>query len=218
MSIKLDLNANIREKLGSSESRRIRKSGNIPAIIYNKGVNTQISVPSKEFEKEYFKGNIFTTLITLIIKGKKQEVVVNKIDIDPVKDIPSHITFIKAEDIVKARVRVKFFNKEKSPGIKKGGFLNIIKRKVDLLCPANEIPEEIKVNVSKMKVGDNLKSSDLDIPKNTSFTIKDRDFTIASITGRGSKEEEDNNLDGTATAADAAEGSEVATEEGKKEA
>ncbi len=114
MSIKFDLNANIREKLGSAESRRIRKSGNIPAVIYDKGVNTQISVPTKDFEKEYFKGNIFTTLITLDIKGKKQDVIVNKIDLDPVKDVPSHITFMKAEDNVKAKVKVTFFLIEKN--------------------------------------------------------------------------------------------------------
>ena len=205
MSIKFDLNANIREKLGSAESRRIRKSGNIPAVIYDKGVNTQISVPSKDFEKEYFKGNIFTTLITLDINGKKQDVIVNKIDVDPVRDIPSHITFMKTEDSVKAKVKVTFFNREKSPGIKKGGFLNIVKRKVELICPANNIPVEIRVDIGKMSVGDKIKSSNIEIPSDTSFALKGRDFTIGSITGRGSKAEdkaEDSSGEGSAESDD----------------
>jgi large subunit ribosomal protein L25 len=210
MSISFDLQANIREKLGSAESRRIRKSGNIPAVIYdNKGQNQEISVSGKEFEKEYFKGNILATVVNLDINGKKENVIVNKIDLHPVTDRPSHITFVKAGDKVKAKVKIKFSNRDKSPGIKRGGFLNIVNRKVELICPIDQIPAEIEVNISKMIVGDKVKSADITLPENTSFVIK-RNFTIASITGRGAKASEE-----STEAGEGASENEESTEEKK---
>lgn len=204
MSINFDLKADSREKLGSAESRRIRKSGNIPAIVYDNGNNINISVPSREFEREYYKGNISTTLINLDISGKSKKVVINKIEVDPVTDRPSHITFIKAGDKVKVKVKVTFFNREKSPGIKRGGFLHITSRKVELLCPVDAIPEELTVDIGKMKVGQKIKNIDLELPKNTSFVNK-KEFNIASIIGRGSKEEGEGaavNADGSAIVAE----------------
>lgn len=188
MSINFDLKADLRKKLGSAESRRIRKSGNIPAVIYDNGNNVQVSIPSKEFEVEYFKGNIFTTLINLSVNGKNQKVITNKIDLNPVTDRPSHVTFIKADSKVKAKVKVNFLNKDKSPGLKRGGFLHITARKIELLCPVDAIPTEITVDIGKMKVGEKIRSGDISLPEKISFVTK-KDFNIASITGRGNKEE-----------------------------
>ena len=205
MSINFDLKADIRTQSGSAESRRIRKAGNIPAVIYNgHDENIQISVPLKEFEREYLKGDILTTLINLDIAGKPQKVIATKIDLDAVTDKPSHISFTKVEDKsnVKAKVKVSFSNREKSPGIKRGGFLHITARKIELLCPADFIPNEVVHDISKMRVGDKIRSIDLILPEKTSFVSK-KEFNIASIIGRGSKE-------------DAAEGSEAT--EGKENA
>lgn len=200
MSINFDLKADLRNKSGSAESRRIRKSGNIPAVIYDNGNNTQVSVPSKEFESEYFKGNIFTTIINLDIAGKASKVITNKIDLDPITDRPSHITFIKAEERVKAKVKVNFLNKDKSPGLKRGGFLHITARKVNLLCPVNEVPTEVVVDIAKMRVGEKIRSKDIQLPANVAFVAK-KEFNVASITGRGNKED---NAEGGASAEGAA--------------
>jgi large subunit ribosomal protein L25 len=212
MSINFDLKANSREKLGSAESRRVRNAGNIPAVIYDTKGNIQVSVPTKEFEKEYYKGGIFTTIINLDIVGKVQKVIAHKVDLNPVTDRPTHITFFKAEDgsKVKASVKVRFFNREKSPGIKRGGFLHIITRKIELVCPVESIPQEVTFDIGEMKVGDKIRSIDLDLPENISFANK-KEFNIASIIGRGSKDEEENAVTGEAGVA--VEG-EAATEEG----
>ncbi len=210
MSINFDLKANPREKLGSSESRRLRKAGNIPAVIYDKGKNTQVSIPTKEFEKEYYKGGIFTTVINLDIAGKLQKVIVNKIDLNPATDRPSHVTFIKAGDKVKVKVKVRFFNKERSPGIKKGGFLHVVTRKVELICPIDEIPEEVTHDIKKMRVGDKIRSSDLELASNIAFANKN-DFDVASIIGRGAKEEEG---ESSAATEEGVEGEGGSTQEG----
>ncbi len=191
MSISFDLKATVRNKLGSAESRRIRKSGNIPASINNGGDNVEISISSREFEREYLKGNIFTTLINLDIEGKSQKVIVDDLYLNPVTDKPSHISFMKAEEgsKVKALVKVSFFNREKSPGIKRGGFLHITARKIKLLCPIEAIPQEIAIDIGKMKVGQKIVSADIELPQNVSFVNK-KEFNVASIIGRGSKEEE----------------------------
>lgn len=212
MSINFDLKANSREKLGSAESRRLRKFGNIPAVIYDKKGNVEISIPTKEFEKEYYKGNIFTTVINLDIAGKTQKVVAHKIDVNPLSDRPAHVTFLKAEDgtKVKANVSVRFFNREKSPGIKRGGFLHIVTRKIQLICPVDSIPQEVTFDIGTMRVGDKIRSVDLDLPENISFANKN-EFNIASIIGRGSKEEEETT---SATDGEAGEGEEAAAEEG----
>jgi large subunit ribosomal protein L25 len=215
MSINFDLKADSREKLGSAESRRLRKSGNIPAIIYGDGNNLNITVPTKEFEREYYKGDIYTTLITLDIAGKTQKVLVNKIDVDPVRDRPTHITFVAATKEVKAKVKVRFFNREKSPGIKKGGFLHIVTRKIELICPIEEIPTEITFDLSSSKVGDKVRSTDLELPANISFAAKN-EFNVGSILGRGSKEEEAPTLNADGTEITPEEG--IVTEEGAEEA
>ena len=215
MSINFDLKADPREKLGSAESRRIRKSGNIPAVIYDNGQNIHISISAKDFEKEYFKGNIFTTIINLDINSKKEKVIANKIDVDPVTDRPDHITFVKASDKVKAKVRVRFFNREKSPGIKKGGFLHIVTRKVELWCPVEEVPEEITYDIGKMRVGQKVRSIDLDLPANVTFANK-KEFNVASIIGRGSKDEEDSSTSTTDNAGGEATEGDAKPAEGEK--
>lgn len=227
MSVNFDLKATTRTKLGSAESRRIRKAGNIPSTINNGGNNVELSVPSKEFEKEYLKGDIFTTLINLDIEGKTQKVIVNKIDLNPVTDRIAHVSFVKADSKkVKAKVKVTFFGREKSPGIRKGGYLHITSRKVELLCPVDEIPQEIRVSISKMRVGHKVRSNDVELPENVSFANKNI-FNIASIIGRGAKEEEEEVVevegedgateDGESADVDKAEGGEAKADDAKVE-
>jgi large subunit ribosomal protein L25 len=193
MTISFDLKASERKSLGSSDSRRIRKAGQIPATINSKdGQAVHITVNAKDLEQEYFKGNIFTTVVNINLDGKNVKTIPHKIDFNPVTDRPTHIDFVRFEkdQKVKSKVKLNFTNKEKSPGLKKGGFLHIVLRKVELLCEANSIPEAIEIDIGSMQVGAKIKSFDLKLPDGVELAKKSN-YIIGSIIGRGSKADED---------------------------
>lgn len=188
-----NLNSTSRSIIGSSESRRIRKSGLIPAVVYIKGSenNLFISVDRKEFEHEYFKGDIFATVTDLKLDGKSIKVLPHKVDLNPVTDRPIHIDFVKIEksQSVKSKVKLKFVGNDKSPGLKKGGFLHIVLRKVELICNPDSIPQFVEVNVSALQVGSKVRAKDIELPNGVKFSDKSN-FIICSVIGRGSKEEQ----------------------------
>jgi large subunit ribosomal protein L25 len=192
MTVGFNLKANSRSKTGSAESRRIRNSGQVPAVIYNKNGNLNINIPAKELEVVYHKGNLFTTIAQIELDGKKIKALPHKIELHPVTDRLIHVDFVEVVSgkPVKAKVKLNFNNKDKSPGLKKGGFLHIVLRKVEVLCNENSIPSSIDVEIGSMKVGDKIKSSNLTLPKDAKFANK-KDFIIGSIIGRGSKDDED---------------------------
>lgn len=211
MTTNFDLKADLRKNLGSSDSRRIRKSGQIPATISAKGGESiHIIVGSKDLEHEYYKGNLFTTVVNIDLDGKKIKAITRKIDLNPVTDRPAHIDFVKFEkdEKVKSKVKVEFTNKEKSPGIKKGGFLHIVLRKVELICDPNSIPTTIQVDIGALSVGSKIRSMDLKLPDGVTLA-KNKNFIIASIIGRGSKADEEE-----AKAAAPAEGAAAAPKAG----
>lgn len=195
MSINFDLKATERKSLGSSDSRRIRKAGQIPATINSKdGKAVHIAINSKELEQEYFKGNIFTTVVNINLDGKNVKAIPHKIDLNPVTDRPAHVDFVRFEkdQKVKAKVKLNFLNKERSPGLKKGGFLHIVLRKVELLCNADAIPESVDIDVGSMQVGSKIRSLDLKLSSGVELAKKSN-YLIGSIIGRGSKADEDEN-------------------------
>lgn len=192
MTASLNLKADLRQALGSPDSRRIRKENKIPAVIHDRSEkNINIAVDGLEFEKEYFKGNVMTTSFKIDVAGKSINAVANKIDLDPISDKPIHIDFIKFNkgEKVKAQVKIAFTNKEKCPGLKKGGFLHIVARKIELLCKSDAIPESIGVDIGEMKVGDKLRGKDLKLTDGAELSKKGQNRLIASIIGRASKEE-----------------------------
>lgn len=187
------LKAEKREKLGSIASKKIKQAGKIPAVIYQAGGNVNIAIDAREFEIEYFKGNAKTSVIELEISGKKTKVIAHKIDLDPVSDRPTHVDFLNCEEskTVRAQPKLKFINQDKSPGLKKGGFLHVVLRKVAVICDsANNIPTVIEVNVGSMPVGQKIRGKDLILPAGVSLAKND-EFLVASIIGRASKSEEE---------------------------
>ena len=184
----LTLNGSIRKDLGSANTNRLRKEGLIPAVIYgNKGAeNIYLSVAKKDFDKEYLKGNIQIRPIELNLDGKKYKVLTYQIDLDPITDLPRHIDFIDFEGRkeVKVYIPVNFLGREKSPGVKKGGFLNILKRKIQCYVDPMNIPSIIDVNVSTMHIGDKKKINDITLPEGIKAVDK-TNFNICTITGRG---------------------------------
>lgn len=208
----LTLNGSIRKDLGSANTRRLRREEKIPAVIYgnNGSENIYFSVLRKEFDKEYLKSNIQLKPIELNLDGKKYKVLVYQIDLDPITDMPRHVDFVNVEGKkeLKVCIPVNYVGTDKAPGIKKGGFLNILKRKIECFCTLENIPSSIEVDVSKMHIGSKVKINDITLPHNIKATQKSN-FDICSITGRGKSTEEE--AAATAAAATAAAAATTAT-------
>ncbi len=186
------LKAEKREKLGSLEAKKIRKAGKIPAIIYSDKGNVNLTIDTKEFEHEYYKGTSLTSVIELEIDGKKIKVIAHKVDLDPVSDHPIHVDFLNCSEskTLKAQPKLNFINQDKSPGLKRGGFLNVVLRKITVICDGEKnVPEKIDIDVGSMQVGQKIRGNDLNLPEGVKL-IENGKFLIASITGRASKTEE----------------------------
>ncbi len=186
------LKAEKREKLGSLEAKKIKKAGKIPAVIYSKNGNVNLSIDSKEFEHEYFKGTSLSSVVELEVEGKKIKVIAHKVELDPVSDHPVHVDFFNCEETkeIKAQPKINFLNQDKSPGLKRGGFLNVTARKVAVVCENEKsVPAKIDVDVGAMQVGQKIRGNDLKLPDGVKLA-KNGKFLVASITGRVSKTEE----------------------------
>lgn len=186
------LKAEKREKLGSLEARRIKLAGKIPAVIYSKSGNINISLDKREFEQEYLKGGIQTRVAELDLAGKKLKVIAHIVELDPVSDKPIHVELLNCDEtkVFKAQPKINFINQDKAPGLKKGGFLHIVLRKVGVVCEkAENIPTKIDFDASALQVGSKVRSQGLQLPAGVSLERKDN-FLIASIIGRGKSEEE----------------------------
>ena len=194
------LSAEKREKLGSLQTRKIRKAGLIPAVIYSSKGNINLTIDEKEFEHEYFKGTALTTVIELKFADQTIKAIPHKIELDPVSDRPVHVDFASCkEGAIKAKPKLVFVNQDKSPGLKKGGFLHVVLRKVEVVCENEKsVPSQITVDVGAMHVSQKFRANNLVLPAGVKLA-QAGNFLIASITGRGKSEE-----DKAATAAPAA--------------
>ena len=186
------LKAEVREQTGSLASKKIKREGLIPAVIYSKEKNINISLNSRDFENQFFKGVTLTSVIDLEIGSKKTRVIAHKIDLDPVSDRPVHVDFMLCENNkpIRAKPKINFSNQDKSPGLKKGGFLHIVARSLEVLCEGEKsIPQFIEADVSSLHVGSKFRADNLKLPNGVTL-LKKGNFLIASIIGRGKSEEE----------------------------
>ncbi len=187
----LKLDAEIREDTGKSAARAIRKQGRIPGIVYGDGKEVKISLEHKPLALAYSKGGFRSKVVELNTGKEVLRVLPREVQLHPVTDRPLHVDFLKIPEDkkVKVRVKVQFINREKSPGIKRGGILNIVRRTVELLCDANNIPEILIADLEGLQIRDSVHFSSLEVPEGVTPVIDDRDFTIATIAGRIKKEE-----------------------------
>jgi len=196
------LKAEVREQVGTLASKKIKRQGLIPAVIYSNEKNINISLNSRDFENHFFKGITLTSVIDLEIAGKKTRVIAHKIDLDPVSDRPVHVDFMLCENNkpIRAKPKINFSNQDKSPGLKKGGFLHIVARNLEVLCDGEKsIPQFIEADVGSLHVGSKFRAEQLKLPKGVTL-LKKGNFLIASIIGRGKSEEEKVVNTATATA------------------
>ena len=201
------LQAEIREGSGKGVARALRRDNKIPAIIY--GGNKEeikMATPLKEFFLEFRRGGFKSKLLELDFGKEKIRVVPRDVQVHPVTEAPIHADFLRVENDTKVHVfiKVKFLNSEQSPGLKRGGVLNIIRREVELICRADSIPALLEIDLTGVKIGDSLHAHSIHFPDGVEPAIKDRDFTIAAIVGRSMKTEEEEDAE-AAAAAEAAE-------------
>ena len=215
------IQATIRETKTKGEMSSLRREGQVPAIIYGgKEKNQSISLSKKEIGNLIEKENFLSNVIVLNLNGKEQNVLPREISFDSLSDEPIHVDFlriVKGSTIV-LEIPVKFINNDKSPGLKRGGVLNIVRRKVELKCPTENIPKELVVDLDNLDIGASIKISSIELPENVSPTIKGRDFVIATVAAPTIVKEPEKPAEETAEGAEGAEGGEAAGEsaEGSK--
>ena len=178
------LDANIRNTKTKGELNSLRGNGNVPAIIYGgEAQNEKISISKKILKSLIENENFLSSIITLNIDGKTQKVLPREIKYDIISDEPIHVDFLRIVAGIKVRIEVpvKFLNHEKSPGLKRGGVLNIVRRKVELRCPTENIPTELVVDLEGLEIGASIKISFIKLPENVTPTIQGRDFVIATV-------------------------------------
>jgi large subunit ribosomal protein L25 len=179
-----ELKAELRERVGKGSSRELRRNGLIPAVIYgDKQEPISIALPNKEVTLKIHAGGFMTTVATIDVDGKKISVLPKDYQLDPVRDFTMHVDFLRLgkDTEVNVEVPVHFINEAKSPGLKVGGVLNIVRHEVELHCPADSIPEFLTVDLSGLKIGDSVHISHIKLPEGVRPVIGDRDFTVATI-------------------------------------
>lgn len=181
-----ELQATVREGVGKGASRAIRRQGRVPAVIYGgKAAPEPISLDYKELWQQVQTGHFLSTVYMLNIGGKKIRAIPRDVQFDPVRDFVEHVDFLRVSKTSRLDVEVPInvINEEASPGLKRGGALNIVRHEIELSCPADAIPEMIEVDVTGLEIGDSLHISQIRLPEDVTPTITDRDFTILTIAG-----------------------------------
>ena len=179
-----NLKALKREKLTSGSNNKLRASGFIPAILYGgKDPNQNISVSKKELSSIINSDTFLSKVLEIELEGKKEKVIPRDVSYNVISEEPVHIDFMRIVSGKKIilEIPVKFINHPDSPGLKRGGVLNIVRRKVELKCPAESIPDEIIVDLAGTDIGTSIKISSVKLPESVIPTITDRDFVVATV-------------------------------------
>ncbi len=215
----MNLEANIRNTKTKGDLKTLRSNGDVPGIIYGgKEQNQKVSFSKKKLKTLMEKENFLSNIITLKIDGNDQNVLPREIIFDLITDEPIHVDFLR---IVKGgtvvlEIPVKFINSENSPGLKRGGVLNIVRRKVELKCPTENIPNELIVDLNDTDIGTSFKISSIKLPENVVPTIKGRDFVVATLAAPTVIKEPEKPAEATEGAEGTEEGSAAAPAEGKE--
>ena len=208
------LEAIVRNNKSKGQLNAIRNSGNVPGIIYGgKDQNQKVSIPKKLLKALIEKENFLSNIITLNVDGKPQNVLPREVKYHILTDEPTHVDFLRVLPGVKIKIEVpvNFINHEKSPGLKRGGVLNIVRRKVELKCPSEKIPESITLDLDGIDIGASFKISSVTLDSDVTTTIQGRDFVIATLAAPTVMKEPEKPADAeNAEGEEGAEGSEAA--------
>ena len=199
------LDVTVREGTGTGAAREARRNGQVPGVVYGGDEGpVPVSVKLNEVLKALNSGDFLGSMIELSHEGKKQKVFTKDVQFHPVSDFPMHVDFYRVTNktLIDVEVPVTFVGEDKSPGMKRGGVLNVVRFAVEVSCPAGDIPEGFEASVEGLDIGGVINISDITLPKGVKPTITDRDFTIATIVASR-----------TSKTTDEGEGEEVAADE-----
>ncbi len=184
MTDQITISAKKRSGNGTGDARAVRREGNIPGVVYGAGVEPRaITIVLRDIFKHYQTGRFTSTLFTLDLEGEKMRVIPREVQVDPVTERPIHADFQRL--IAGARIRlfipVHFNNHGDSPGLKRGGVLNIVRHEIEFFCPSERIPQFIEADLKGMDIGDSLHISHIKLPEGLVPVIRSRDFTVATV-------------------------------------
>jgi large subunit ribosomal protein L25 len=178
------LAATVRSGSGKGASRSVRREGRIPAVIYGGGDPAEsIALDYRELNRLIYAGHFLTTIFEIDVEGHKQRVIPRDYQLDPVKDLPLHIDFLRLKPgtTLRVEVPVHFINQDICPGLKKGGSLNIVRHVIEMRVPADAIPEAVTVDLTNLDIAESLHISAVTLPPGCKPTITNRNFTIATL-------------------------------------
>ena len=202
MSEDHSLIAEARDRVGKGAARATRNAGLVPAVIYGgKEAPETIAIDKPQLIRALNRGKFLSTLFHIEVGGKKTRVIARDVQFHPVTDVPVHIDFLRLgkNAMIDVMVAVHFINDTASPGLKRGGVLNVVRHEVELKVPADDIPDFVEADLSGLDINDSLHISAIPLPKGVKPTISDRDFTVATIAapsgGVGASDEESEDAD-----------------------
>jgi large subunit ribosomal protein L25 len=173
-----------RERAGKGPARAARRAGRVPGIIYgSKKDPSMVTLDPRELDREIKTGAFLATIYDVQVDRDKERVLPRDVQFDPVTDRPIHVDFLRvsAASSVTVQVPVNFLNEEESPGLKRGGLLNVVRHEIEMICRADAIPSSIDIDLTGLDIGDSVHISMISLPDGVAPTIADRDFTVATI-------------------------------------
>ncbi|CAN5163245.1 50S ribosomal protein L25/general stress protein Ctc [soil metagenome] len=201
MSDQLTLPAEARQRAGKGASRALRREGRVPAVIYGeKQEPLSVHVEEKLLAKMLSTGHFMNSVIMVEVGGEPNRTLPKAVDFHPVSSRPIHVDFLRIGEHsqVHVNVPVNFVDEEASPGLKRGGVLNVVRHELELICDAAKIPEQITINLEGLEIGDSIHISDVDLPDGSKSAIDDRDFTIATVGAPSAMKSEEDEAEETA--------------------
>jgi large subunit ribosomal protein L25 len=191
MAEAIELKAWARARSGKGGARSTRREGRIPGILYgDKKEPETIAVDYRAISQQLHTGHFQSSIFTLDVEGKKTRVIPRGVQLDPIRDFPIHVDFMRVgkDALVTVEVPVRFLNEAASPGLKRGGVLNVVRHDIPVRCPADAIPDSFEVDLTGLEIGDSVHISAITLPMGVRPTITERDFTVATIVGRSAEE------------------------------
>jgi large subunit ribosomal protein L25 len=193
MAETIELKAAPRSSAGKSAAQALRAKGRVPATVYGeKETPESISVDYHQLWKHFQTGHFLSHVITIDVDGKKTRVLPREVQLDKVRDFPIHVDFLRIgrDAKIDVAVAVRFINELASPGLKRGGALNIVEHEIELNCPADNIPDFIEIDLTGKEIGDTIHISDVTLPAGVTPVISDRDFAVATIMSTAASSDE----------------------------
>lgn len=192
MKTAVQFKAESRERTGKGGARALRRDGMIPVIIYANGeAPINLAIDEKSLKLEFHKGSFFSKIVGIEAGGKTITALPKDVQLHPVTDRIEHADFMKvdAKSDIHVFVPVRFRNQEKSIGLKRGGVLNVVRHDLELVCKPDNIPQAIEIDLAEVNIGDSIHISHVALPEGVRPAITSRDFTIATVAGRSTKDE-----------------------------